>query len=328
LFFNSTAIFSPYIDKEGIMKNRVVDISSDGAYLSVSRGFLSIEIDEQIIGKVAIEDMAALIIRGHGASLSVNICSRLAQANVPVVICDNRQSPASVIWPIDGHFAQGLSMQAQAVANKPLLKRLWAQLIISKIETQAQVLNACHLNGTDIASMASRVKSGDSDNIEAQAARKYWKRLMGESFTRGSREGDINGALNYGYTIIRTAMARSILAAGLHPSLSLHHQSKGDALRLADDLMEPFRPWVDYKVKRIVSEAENNSFELTPERKAILAGVLTMDMQSPIGASPMQSCMDRMAHSLAQVFMGHRKKLEIPAPPPPLMLTPSTDRST
>ena len=304
------------------MQNRVVEISSNGVHLSVSRGFLSIEIDKQLAGQVAVDDMAALIIRGHGASLSVNICSRLAKANVPIIICDNGQAPASVIWPVDGHFAQGLNMQAQALANKPLLKRLWAQLVASKVAAQAQVLNAFDLHSADISSMATRVKSGDSDNIEAQAARKYWKRLMGEDFLRGTHQGSINGALNYGYTVLRAAAARSILAAGLHPSLSIYHQSKGDALRLADDLMEPFRPWIDYQVKRISMEYDGDSFELNPKHKATLVNVLTMDLQSCTGASPMQICMDRMAQSLVQVFMGNRKKIELPVSPPPLMLQP------
>jgi len=302
------------------MQNRVVEISSDGAHLSVSRGFLSVEIDEQLAGQVAVEDMAALIIRGHGASLSVNICTRLAEANVPIVICDSGQTPASVIWPVDGHFAQGLNMQAQALANKPLLKRLWAQLVSAKVATQAHVLTAFNLHSADIAAMATRVKSGDSDNIEAQAARKYWKRLMGDDFLRGTHQGSINGALNYGYTVLRAAAARSILAAGLHPSLSIYHQSKGDALRLADDLMEPFRPWVDYQVKIISMAYDGEPFKLDPSHKAALVNVLAIDLQSSTGASPLQLCMDRLAQSLAQVFLGSRKKIDLPLPPPPLLL--------
>lgn len=305
------------------MQNRVVEIISDGAHLSVSRGFLFVKINREPAGQVAIDDMSALIIRGHGASFSVNICARLAQANIPIVICSSSQSPASVIWPVNGHFAQGLNMQAQAVAKKPLLKRLWAQLVAAKIRAQAEVLIAHNLNGSDISSMAARVKSGDSENIEAQAARKYWKRLMGEDFKRGTHQGAINGALNYGYTILRAATARSILAAGLHPSLSIHHQSKGDALRLADDLMEPFRPWIDYRVKKIVLEMKEDEFEFSPEHKAEIVSVLNMDLQSNNGASPMQVCMDRMAQSLVQVFLGERKDMEITESPMPLMFSSS-----
>lgn len=300
------------------MQNRIVEITSDGAHLSVSRGFLTVSIDREKAGQVAIEDMAGLVIRGHGASLSVNICSRLAEANVPVVICGANQSPASVIWPVNGHFAQGMHMQAQALANKPLLKRLWSQLVRGKIEAQAEVLRAFLLNDDDLRAMAKRIRSGDPDNLEAQAARRYWLRLMGEDFRRDRAKDGANAALNYGYTVLRAAVARSIVAAGLHPSLSLHHSSRGDALRLADDLMEPFRPWVDYKVKKLFGLDEGRPESLTPELKKELASVLLMDFSGPFGASPMQICMDRMAQSLAQVFTNNARKMEMPGTPMPL----------
>lgn len=304
------------------MQNRFVEISTDGVHLSVSRGFLNVTIDKEPAGQVAIEDMSALIIRGHGASLSVNICSRLSEANVPIVICGTNQSPACVIWPVSGHFAQGLHMQAQAASNKPLQKRLWAQLVKAKVEMQALVLETNDQSGKDLRFMANRIKSGDSTNIEAQAAKRYWPRLMGENFRRGDHQGGKNAALNYGYTVLRAAVARSILGAGLHPSLSLQHQSRGDALRLADDLIEPFRPWIDHKVRKI-TEHQDDNFELDREHKESLVAVLTLDLQGPHGASPMQVCMDRMAQSLVQVFLGERKTMELPGPPLPLALNTS-----
>lgn len=301
------------------MQNRIVEISSDGAYLNISRGFLVVTIDKEKAGQIAIEDIGALIIRGHGSSLSVNVCSRLADANAPIVICGSNQSPASVIWPVSGHFAQGLHMQAQAAANKPLLKRLWAQLIRAKIEAQSNVLQAFMLNGDDLQAMSKRVKSGDTENLEAQAARRYWQRLMGDDFRRDRAVEGTNAALNYGYTVLRAAIARSILASGLHPSLSLHHQSRGDALRLADDMMEPLRPWVDYKVRKLIESQKEVSLHLTPETKVELTSVLQMDFSGPLGASPMQACMDRMAQSLVQVFTGDAREIEMPGAPLPLL---------
>lgn len=300
------------------MQNRIVEINTDGAHVSVARGFLTVSIDGEKAGQVAIDDMAALIVRGYGTSMSVNICDRLAKANVPVVICGANQAPAAVIWPVAGHFAQGINMQAQADAGKPLKKRLWAHLIKAKIRSQAQVLEWIGEPAADLLEMAKRVKSGDSGNLEAQAARRYWPRLMGKDFTRDQASGGCNGALNYGYTIVRTAIARSVLAAGLHPSLSLQHQSRGDALRLADDMMEPFRPWVDLRVQKAVQSQEYADFELDDALKADLVGVLSMDMQSALGATPMQVCMDYMAQSLVQVFLGTRRDLELPGPPLPL----------
>jgi len=169
--------------------------------------------------------------------------------------------------------------------------------------------------------MARRVKTGDTDNMEAQAAKKYWPRLMGKDFKRGTHHGGKNASLNYGYTVLRSAVARSVLAAGLHPSLSLHHQSRGDALRLADDLMEPFRPWVDHVVCRFSENFENNDdFELGIDHKTALVGVLTIDLQSPHGISPMQVCMDRLAQSLVQVYLKARKTIELPGPISPNIL--------
>lgn len=303
------------------MQNRIVEIKSDGAHISVTRGFLSVSIDGEKTGQIAVDDMAALIVRGHGASLSVNICERLARANVPIVLCGANQAPASVLWPISGHFAQGISMQAQADAGKPLKKRIWADLIKAKIRSQAIVLEWAGESATDLREMARRVKSGDTGNLEAQAARRYWPRLMGKEFTRNQTSGGCNAALNYGYTIVRTAIARSLLAAGLHPSLSLQHQSRGDALRLADDMMEPYRPWVDLRVHKVVQAHGQLDFELDALLKAELVSVLSMDMQSALGATPMQVCMDYMAQSLVQVFLGNRRDLELPGPPLPLDAT-------
>jgi CRISP-associated protein Cas1 len=304
------------------MQNRIVEINSDGAYISVKRGFLSVRLKDEKAGQVPIDDMAALVIRGHGASFSANICARLAEANIPVVICGSNQSPASVVWPVSGHFAQGLRMQAQATAKKPMLKRLWMHIIKAKIIAQADVLQSFSKDADDLLSMAGRVKSGDSDNLEAQAARRYWPRLMGDEFRRDRNADGINAVLNYGYTVLRAATARSILTAGLHPSLSVNHQSRGDALRLADDLMEPFRPWVDQRVCGILSSSPDGTIDLTSGIKAALASVLTIDFETPQGTSPMQVCIDRAAQSLARVFMGEQRDIELPRPPVPLMLVP------
>jgi len=303
------------------LQNRIAEIASDGAHISVRRGFLIVNIEGKEAGQIAIDDIGALIIRGHGASFSINICERLSVANVPIVICGNNQSPASVIWPVSGHFAQGLHMQAQASADKPLLKRLWAQLIRQKISAQADVLAAFGKDCQDLREMAKRVKSGDGNNLEAQAARRYWSRLMGDGFHRDRSADGVNAALNYGYTVLRAATARAILGAGLHPSLSINHQSRGDALRLADDLMEPFRPYVDQKVRSLIESGGHQEVQLTPEAKAALAGLLSTDFQGPLGASPMQVCIDRMAQSLTRVFLKQDRALELPIAPLPLFQT-------
>ncbi len=285
-------------------------------YISAERGFLRMTRQKELLGKVALDDISGVIIRGYGATISANICAHLAASHVPIIICGSDQLPASVVWPINGNFQQGIHMQAQADAKKPLCKRLWSALVQAKITNQALVLGYDGKENADVLAMAARVKSGDADNVEAQAARRYWKRLLGSDFKRDRQQHGINAALNYGYTVLRAATARSILVAGLHPSLSIHHQSRGDALRLADDLMEPFRPFVDLVVLGLVTAQQTaQDIELNKETKSRLVAVLSLDLKSCKGTSPLQLCLDRLAQSLVAVFMGQQTKLELPQAP-------------
>ncbi|MEE9271767.1 MAG: type II CRISPR-associated endonuclease Cas1 [Robiginitomaculum sp.] len=311
------------------MQNRIVEITSDNVHLALSRGFMKITQGNEKLGQIDVTDMSALIVRGYSASISINLCARLALENVPVVICGANQSPASILWPIDGHHKQGQRMQAQASTTKPLKKRLWQSLVKAKILAQAAALDHIGANSSSLRLMAKRVKTGDHENIEAQAARRYWPAMMGAEFRRGKSgvpqeyatdSPDINALLNYGYTVLRAACARSILTAGLHPSLSLHHESAGDALRLADDLMEPFRPWVDIVAYQCVQQREAGEDVLSKQHKAKLAAVLTMDLHTAHGASPLQLCLDRLATSLAQIFLGEKTYLDLPNAPMPLAL--------
>nr|VFJ70281.1 MAG: CRISPR-associated protein, Cas1 family [Candidatus Kentron sp. FW] len=292
------------------MIGRVVEIAREGAHLSLDRGFLRVSESGGEVGRVAIEDIGALIVRGYGATISINLCSRLSEVGVPIVLCGANQSPDALIWPVRGHFEQGRRMQAQAEAGRPLRKRLWRDLVAAKVGAQEVVLAYFGKKDPSLRQMIKSLKSGDPENIEAQAARRYWPRLMGEDFRRDRSAGGANGALNYGYTVLRAAAARSILAAGLHPSLSVHHESRGDALRLADDLMEPFRPYVD----RVVAEymAGEEGIELDQDMKAALVAVLTLDLAGPNGARPVQSCLDALAVSLAMIYMGENRKLDLP----------------
>lgn len=194
------------------MQNRILEIATDNVYLSAERGFLKVTRCGEKLGQVAMDDIAGLIVRGYGVSFSTNICARLAKRNAPVIICGNNQSPSSVIWPIESRYQQGFHMQSQAVANKPLLKRLWTELVKSKITHQAAVLSVNLRDACDLKELVKRVKAGDSENIEAQAARRYWSRLKGNNFTRDREQDGVNAALNYGYTVLRAPMSRPILA--------------------------------------------------------------------------------------------------------------------
>jgi CRISPR-associated protein Cas1 len=300
------------------MIGRIIEVASDGIHLSSSRGFMVLSEGREEKGRVALDDLSALVVHGHGATFSANLVARLAERGVPMVICDKTHSPAAFVWPVNGHFEQGLRMEQQALAGKPLKKRIWKALMQAKIEAQGKVLDAVGENGNPLRDMSKRVRSGDPENIEAQAARRYWRLMMGDEFRRDRNEAGVNAMLNYAYMILRAGTARSIIAAGLHPSLSIHHVSRGQPLRLADDLMEPFRAYVDLHVRNL---ALTHEADLNPQTKTRLASILTLDLAGPKGASPMQACLDRLATSLAQVFMGERKDLELPGPPLELRLS-------
>ena len=293
------------------MIGRVVEIATDGVHLSVDRGFMVVSQDHERIGQVALDDVAALVIHGHGATWSANLTARLADRGVPIVICGSNHAPVALVWPIEGHYEQGRRMQAQAEASRPLRKRLWKELVRSKILAQADAIKAFGTRSGALRDLAGRVRSGDPENIEGTAARRYWPLMMGEDFRRDRKSGGANAMLNYGYMVLRAATARSILAAGLHPSLSVHHESRGNALRLADDLMEPFRPYVDGTVKNLLETAGG---ELDRDAKAAIVKVTALDLEGPKGASPLQTCLDRLATSLALIYMGDRKALELPGP--------------
>ncbi|MEO1151369.1 MAG: type II CRISPR-associated endonuclease Cas1 [Pseudomonadota bacterium] len=301
------------------MQNRIVEIATDGIHLSLTRGFVRLFKDGSEIGRIGLPDIGALIVRGYGASLSLNLAARLAAENIPVVLCGPDQAPASIVWPVSGHHAQGHIIEGQGKLSLPRKKQVWKTLISAKIRAQAEVLEAEGENAADLHRMAKTVKSGDPDNLEAQAARKYWPRLMhsiDESFTRSADSdaisGNLNGWLNYGYAVLRAGAARSVLASGLHPSLSVHHKSRGEALRLTSDLMEPFRPFVDLTVHRLALKEDGPLPDLDRDRKAAIVRVLSRDLNGETGASPVQTCLDRLCQSFARLCLGETKTLVLP----------------
>ena len=297
------------------MQGRIVEVASEGVHLSVERGFLKLSRAGEKLGEVALDDIGAVVVHGHGASFSANLCTRLAERGVPLVICGSNHAPVSIVLPVSGHHEQGRRMEAQAEASLPTRKRMWRDIVRAKIVAQADALDLAGAPHPGLKVMARSVKLGDESNVEAQAARRYWPQMMGSDFRRDRTAAGANAMLNYGYTVLRAGTARAILAAGLHPSLSLNHQSRGEALRLADDLMEPFRPWVDLTVRR---QLEIGETQLTTDVKARLAEAMTLDLAGPRGASPVQICLNRLASSLAQVFLKERRELEFPGPPLPL----------
>lgn len=291
------------------MIGRVIEIAEDGRHLAKARGFLTVSADKAEIGRVPIDDVGAVIASAHGITYSNNLLTALAERCIPLVVCGSNHMPAAFLWTADGHHEQAGRMADQAAASKPLRKRLWSQIVRAKILGQGATLEAVGAPHGGFYLLSRKVRSGDPDNVEAQAARRYWPLLFGGEFRRDRREPGVNAMLNYAYTVLRAGAARAVMAAGLHPALGLAHRQRGNAFALADDLMEPFRPVADL----LVSDLAKAGFaDVDKETKPRLAQVLATDMSGPRGVSPVGVCLQRLALSAARCFAGEARELELP----------------
>ena len=296
------------------MLGRIVEVSNDKRHLSLYRGFMLVHStgeDRQEVGRVALDDMAALIANAHGLSYTNNLLVTLAERGVPMVLCAANHNAVGMLWPLDGHHQQAHRMEAQIACSLPTRKRLWAAIVKTKLLNQAATLAAAGAPSAPLQMLAKQVKSGDPDNLEAQGARKYWGLLMGPLFRRDQQADGLNALLNYGYTVLRAATARAIVAAGLHPSLGLHHSHDNNVMRLVDDVMEPFRPVMDWTVWQL---QHRGPCVVNIDTKRALVQSLYQDLQTDVGSTPVLVAVQKLATSLAQVMVGQRDKLDLPHP--------------
>ncbi|MHB0992602.1 MAG: type II CRISPR-associated endonuclease Cas1 [Burkholderiales bacterium] len=302
------------------MIGRIVEVADDKRHLFLSRGFLVVQDtdgERKELGQVPLDDITAVIANAHGLSYTNNLLVALAERNAPLVICAPNHNAVGMLLPIEGNYQQAKRFDAQMAASQPLRKRLWADIVKSKLQQQAAALEAAGAPHMPLAALVRKVRSGDPDNMEAQGARRYWGLLFGNEFRRDQQGYGVNALLNYGYTVLRAATARAVVAAGLHPTLSLHHSNAGNAMRLVDDLMEPFRSIVDLKVWQLNKQGAG---EVNPDSKRALVRTLYDDMQTSVGATPVMVCAQNLATSLAQIYIGEKDKLDLPLPGLPLNL--------
>lgn len=297
--------------------DQIIDIATDGRHLSRERGFLKVSENGTEVGRVPLDQIAAIIVHAHGITWSNSLLVELAERGAILVLCAANHQPRALLWPLEGHHAQGARLRAQWQAKTPLIKQAWKQVVIAKITMQAATLAAFGQPPARLEHMARTVKSGDQSNIEAQAARHYWPRLMGKDFRRNPDTPDINSLLNYGYTVLRAATSRAIVAVGLHPTIGLHHSNRANAFALADDLMEPFRPLVDATALNI---SRYHGPEVTPEAKRALARLIALDLPLGGATSPVSVALTKLATSLALSFEACKLSLSLPTPPDALTL--------
>ena len=302
------------------MIGRIVEVADDRRHLFLHRGFLVVQDtdgERKELGQIPLDDIAAVIANAHGLSYTNNLLVALAERGAPFVLCGANHNAVGMLLPIEGNFEQSRRIEAQIAASQPTHKRLWASVVRAKLEQQAAALEATGGPTAPLTALAARVKSGDPENLEAQGARRYWTLLFGDTFRRDQNAGGLNGLLNYGYTVLRATTARAVVAAGLHPGIGLHHSNDNNAMRLVDDLMEPFRPMIDLKVWQL---RRNGEAEVSPDSKRALVRTLYDDMQTDVGATPVMVCAQKLCTSLAQVYLGERDKLDLPLPGLPLAL--------
>ncbi len=294
------------------MIKRIIEISTAPAYISVKDMQLLLKREGEVIGSVPIEDIGVLIVDHPGCTYSHAALNELLANNVAVVICGKNHHPNGLLLPLDANSVQSERFLVQVDAKAPLKKRLWKQLVQAKIRHQAWCLDVCGKEGGDgLRFLADKVKSGDAENHEAQAASRYWKALFGSRFRRKRNGLPPNGMLNYGYTVLRAAVARALCGSGLHPSFGLHHHNRYNAYPLADDVMEPFRPMVDYHVCRFWQQGESS---ITTDVKQSLLGLLSEDVWLAGEKRPLMNALHFLSANLFRTLAGNDPCLVIPTP--------------
>ncbi|HMO62605.1 MAG TPA: type II CRISPR-associated endonuclease Cas1 [Ferruginibacter sp.] len=265
---------------------------------------------------VPVEDLGMLVLEHQQITLSHYLLDKLVSNNVAVITCNESHHPSGMLLPLESHTLQSERFKAQIAASEPLKKQLWQQTVKAKIYNQCAVLKKWDSKWLLLKNLGDGVKSGDADNHEAQAAVHYWQNLFPPAwmFYRKRDGTPPNNLLNYGYAIIRAGMARAIAGAGLLPTLGIFHRNRYNAYCLADDMMEPYRPFVDTLVRSIVDKTSAVE-ALTQELKVELLKIPAMDVWLNGEKSPLMVAMQRTAASLAKCYTGESRKLLLPEMP-------------
>ncbi len=292
---------------------------SNRAFLSCRLDQLKIKVFDPVTGKEQeltrpIEDIGVIIVESEQVSLTSALITKLMENNVALIFCDKKHMPSGLVLPLEGNTLQSERFSSQINSSLPLKKQLWQQTVSMKIRNQAAVLSktsGCETG--NMLSWANSVKSGDPDNLEGRAAAYYWKNLFPEypDFKRDREDDGINSLLNYGYAILRAIIARSLVGSGLLPTLGIHHKNRYNAYCLADDIMEPFRPYVDLMVIDILRN-KKLPLEINKETKRFLLTLPTVDVRMQKVKRPLLVGASMTTASLSKCYMGEIRKISYP----------------
>ncbi|HET8810943.1 MAG TPA: type II CRISPR-associated endonuclease Cas1 [Flavobacteriaceae bacterium] len=284
------------------------------AYLSTKNEQLVVNFPEkeEKEASIPIEDLGYIVLENPQITITNGLLTKLIQNKTAIITCDKQHLPCSFLQPLVGHSEQTERIRHQLNASLPLKKNLWQQTVSAKIENQAAHLSACGKNALKLKRWAREVKSGDAQNHEAIAAAHYFQNLFNiEGFSRNQKGVPPNNLLNYGYAILRAVAARALVSSGMLPSVGIFHKNKYNAFCLADDVMEPYRPFVDTLVYEIVENDENIE-ELNKNCKSVLLTIPAMDVLIDGNRSPLMVAMSRTTNSLYECFLGSGRKILYP----------------
>lgn len=310
------------------MIKRTIEISRQPAHLAVRHKQLVLKRGGAIVGTIPCEDLGMVVVDHPQTTYTHGALSTLLESDAAVVICGRDHLPQGLLLPLAEHTEVVWRVHDQIRVALPVRKRLWRQIVQEKVLAQAQNLQLGSVPRRKLVQLAKQVRSGDQENVESQAARIYWSVWLtdGPDGTESNadakfhrlRDGTApNSLLNYGYAILRAAVARALVAAGLLPALGLHHSNRSNVFCLADDLLEPLRPIVDERVRELFFAGQ---LELDQPTKAALLALLTIDVQSSRREAitgPLMVMLHRYIASLVRCYQGTQKTLEIPVRSPP-----------
>jgi CRISPR-associated protein Cas1 len=282
-----------------ISADRVLDFSFGDAHLSVRHQQLVVRREANPEVTTPLADIAVVVLASRRVTLTQSVLSGLMDAGAAVIVCDESMLPSGLMLPLSAHTMQTRRMIAQARATLPRRKRIWQQIVRAKVLAQAAALEVRVSTDGGLRELAARIRSGDPENIESQAAQRYWPLLFNDpDFLRRRGAPNQNRHLNYGYAVFRATVGRALCAAGLHPSLGVHHRSRSNPYCLADDLIEPWRPLVDAEVAEIVGEHGIDA-PLDPHAKQRLVGLLHERLDHEGESRTTVEWINRSASSLA-----------------------------
>jgi len=278
----------------------------------LKREHFALVIEQEQSARVPFEDIAIIVLNHREILLTHPVLSACADYGIGLYSTGNNHQPNGVFLPFLQHSRTTRLQRLQLSLDKPTTKRAWTTIVQAKIQNQARCMEFMRIQGADrLHSYARRVRSGDSENLEAQASAYYFPQVFGRSFHR-SQDSWVNAALNYGYTVIRGVCARALVAHGMLPSWGLFHSSEQNAFNLADDLLEPYRAIVDLHVAQCLP-LDSVKKELTPTDKVALVALLNVDVSMPRGVMSVLASAEQAAESLARMFDGGSEKvLELP----------------